>query len=105
MTIQASRALALVVALAGALALSGSALGASRAASAAAALDIGSIMGDPMSPVNPYNSGTDPVTMPNDARIVVFSYCRDQIYRTITAPARNGIDNKVGRRCASEFDK
>ena len=89
MTIQAPRALALVIALAGALALSGSALGASRAASAAAALDVGSIMGDPMSPVNPYNSGTDPVTMPNDARIVVFSYSRDQIFRIMTAPAKN----------------
>lgn len=46
------------------------------------------IAGDPMSPVNPFNGGTDPVTMPGDARIGVFPYSRDQIYRVLTAPLK-----------------
>lgn len=91
MTMHAPRALLLVVALAGAIVLPGPTFAASRPAPApaAGALDVGAIVGDPMSPVNPYNSGTDPVTMPNDARIVVFNYSRDQIFRIITAPAKN----------------
>ncbi|WDD90286.1 TrbG/VirB9 family P-type conjugative transfer protein (plasmid) [Burkholderia sp. FERM BP-3421] len=51
--------------------------------------DVGSILGDVMSPVNPYNSGADPITMPGDARVAVFSYSRDQIYRVMTAPLKN----------------
>ncbi|WP_258180438.1 hypothetical protein [Burkholderia multivorans] len=38
--------------------------------------DVGSIIGDAMSPVNPYNSGADPITMPGDARMAVFTYTR-----------------------------
>ncbi|MBN3785712.1 TrbG/VirB9 family P-type conjugative transfer protein [Burkholderia sp. Ac-20353] len=50
--------------------------------------DVGSIIGDPMSPVNPYNAGTDPITMPGDARMAVFPYSRDQIFRIMTAPLK-----------------
>ncbi|SAL66283.1 TrbG/VirB9 family P-type conjugative transfer protein [Caballeronia humi] len=41
-----------------------------------------------MSPVNPFNGGADPLTMPGDARIGVFPYSRDQIYRVLTAPLK-----------------
>lgn len=91
MTIPASRSLlllAILAALACALALSPPALAARKAVSVAGPLDVGDIMGDPMSPVNPYNTGTDPVTMPNDARIVVFNYSRDQIFRIMAAPLK-----------------
>jgi type IV secretion system protein TrbG len=46
------------------------------------------VAGDPMSPVNPFNGGADPLTMPGDARIGVFPYSRDQIYRVLTAPLK-----------------
>ena len=46
------------------------------------------IAGDPMSPVNPFNGGSDPLTMPGDARIGVFPYSRDQIFRVLTAPLK-----------------
>jgi len=42
-------------------------------------------------PVNPngqYNGGVDAVTMPDDARMAVFTYSRDQIFRVITAPLK-----------------
>ncbi|TCK32418.1 conjugative transfer protein CagX [Paraburkholderia sp. BL8N3] len=41
-----------------------------------------------MSPINPFNGGADPMTMPGDARIGVFPYSRDQIYRVLTAPLK-----------------
>jgi len=50
--------------------------------------DLATIIGDPMSPVNPYNSGADPITMPGDARMAVFQYSRDQIFRVMTAPLK-----------------
>ena len=53
-----------------------------------ASFDIANAMSDPMSPVNPYNAGTDPITMPGDARMAVFPYSRDQIYRIMTAPLK-----------------
>ncbi|WP_408294350.1 TrbG/VirB9 family P-type conjugative transfer protein [Paraburkholderia sp. RL17-373-BIF-A] len=53
-----------------------------------ASQDIANLLGDPMSPVNPYNSGTDPLTMPGDARMAVFPYSRDQIFRVMTAPLK-----------------
>ncbi|TCK33446.1 type IV secretion system protein VirB9 [Paraburkholderia sp. BL8N3] len=59
------------------------------AASSTASFDIASAMSDPMSPVNPYNAGSDPLTMPGDARMAVFPYSRDQIYRIMTAPLKN----------------
>ena len=43
---------------------------------------------NPMSALNPFNGGSDPVTMPGDARIGVFPYSRDQIYRVLTAPLK-----------------
>jgi type IV secretion system protein TrbG len=46
------------------------------------------VAGDPMSPMNPFNGGADPLTMPGDARIGVFPYSRDQIYRVLTAPLK-----------------
>lgn len=52
------------------------------------ALNPAMIVADPMSPVNPFNSGTDPLTMPGDARIGVFPYSRDQIFRVLTAPLK-----------------
>jgi type IV secretion system protein TrbG len=88
MTTTASRSLLSLAAFACALALSHPALAARKGTSAAGSLDVGAILGDPMSPVNPYNSGTDPVTMPNDARIVVFNYSRDQIFRIMAAPLK-----------------
>lgn len=54
----------------------------------AASQDIANLLGDPMSPVNPYNSGTDPLTMPGDARMAVFPYSRDQIFKVMTAPLK-----------------
>lgn len=52
------------------------------------AFNAASVAGDPMSPVNPFNSGADPLTMPGDARIGVFPYSRDQIFRVLTAPLK-----------------
>jgi type IV secretion system protein VirB9 len=52
------------------------------------AFDAAMVAGDPMSPVNPFNGGADPLTMPGDARIGVFPYSRDQIYRVLTAPLK-----------------
>ncbi|MFM0051574.1 TrbG/VirB9 family P-type conjugative transfer protein [Caballeronia grimmiae] len=46
------------------------------------------VAGDPMSPINPFNGGAAPLTMPGDARIGVFPYSRDQIYRVLTAPLK-----------------
>ncbi|WGS55116.1 TrbG/VirB9 family P-type conjugative transfer protein (plasmid) [Paraburkholderia sp. D15] len=54
----------------------------------AASQEIANLLGDPMSPVNPYNSGTDPITMPGDARMAVFPYSRDQIFKIMTAPLK-----------------
>jgi type IV secretion system protein VirB9 len=88
MTIPASRSLLPLAALVCALALSHPALAARKPAPVNGSLDVGAILGDPMSPVNPYNTGTDPVTMPNDARIVVFNYSRDQIFRVMAAPLK-----------------
>jgi type IV secretion system protein TrbG len=42
----------------------------------------------PVNPSGQYNGGVDPVTMPDDARMAVFTYSRDQIFRVITAPLK-----------------
>jgi P-type conjugative transfer protein TrbG len=42
----------------------------------------------PVDPNGKYNGGVDAVTMPDDARMAVFTYSRDQIYRVITAPLK-----------------
>ncbi|WP_225031155.1 TrbG/VirB9 family P-type conjugative transfer protein [Paraburkholderia sp. XV] len=68
-----------------------------------ASFDIANAMSDPMSPVNPYNVGTDPVTMPGDARMAVFPYSRDQIYRIMTAPLKNTtIELAPGERLTTD---
>lgn len=41
-----------------------------------------------MNPANPFNGGVDPIAMPGDARLVVFTYNRDQIFRVLTAPLK-----------------
>jgi len=65
--------------------------------------DVGSIIGDAMSPVNPYNSGADPITMPGDARMAVFSYSRDKIFRIMTAPLKGTtIELERGETLISE---
>ncbi|WP_434667657.1 TrbG/VirB9 family P-type conjugative transfer protein [Paraburkholderia sp. A3BS-1L] len=88
MTILASRSVLPLAALVCALTLLHPALAARKSAAVTGSLDVGAILGDPMSPVNPYNTGTDPITMPNDARIVVFNYSRDQIFRVMAAPLK-----------------
>lgn len=88
-----------LAALSCALTFSHTALAAPKPSLAGGSLDVGAIMGDPMSPVNPYNTGTDPVTMPNDARIAIFPYSRDQIFRILTAPAKlTTIELAVGEK-------
>ena len=65
--------------------------------------DIANALSDPMSPVNPYNAGIDPLTMPGDARMVVFPYSRDQIYRVMTAPLKNTtIELAPGERLVTD---
>ncbi|MBU9589452.1 TrbG/VirB9 family P-type conjugative transfer protein [Burkholderia multivorans] len=65
--------------------------------------DVGSIIGDAMSPVNPYNSGADPITMPGDARMAVFTYSRDKIFRVMTAPLKlTTIELERGETLVSE---
>jgi len=101
----ASRSLASwCVALACAAAVSPSVYAAKKAApSPAASFDIATAMSDPMSPVNPYNAGSDPITMPGDARMVVFPYSRDQIYRVMTAPLKNTtIELAKGERLTTD---
>src|SRR6478736_2450344 len=61
---------------------------AKKASSEASVMNAAMIAGDPMSPINPFNGGADPLTMPGDARIGVFPYSRDQIYRVLTAPLK-----------------
>ncbi|WP_374992484.1 TrbG/VirB9 family P-type conjugative transfer protein [Paraburkholderia sp. SARCC-3016] len=84
------RTFTLALALTGATIAHGVACAATRAAAAptASSQEIASVLADPMSPVNPYNSGVDPVTMPGDARMAVFTYSRDQIFRIMTAPMK-----------------
>jgi type IV secretory pathway VirB9-like protein len=53
-----------------------------------APIESAAIAGDPMSPVNPFNGGTDAETMPGDVRIAVFPYSRDQIFKVLTAPLK-----------------
>ncbi|WP_167449608.1 TrbG/VirB9 family P-type conjugative transfer protein [Paraburkholderia hospita] len=68
-----------------------------------ASFDMATALSDPMSPVNPYNAGSDPVTMPGDARMAVFPYSRDQIYRIMTAPLKNTtIELAKGERLTTD---
>ncbi|SDD57190.1 type IV secretion system protein VirB9 [Cupriavidus sp. YR651] len=45
-------------------------------------------MSDAMNPSNPFNGGVDPIALPGDSRLVVFSYSRDQIFRVLSAPLK-----------------
>lgn len=45
-------------------------------------------MSDAMNPANPFNGGIDPVALPGDSRLVVFTYNRDQIFRVLSAPLK-----------------
>jgi type IV secretion system protein VirB9 len=57
-------------------------------------------------PINPngrYNGGVDAVTMPDDARMAVFTYSRDQIFRVITAPLKvTTIEFEKGEQLTSD---
>ncbi|CAM2158561.1 type IV secretion system protein TrbG (plasmid) [Pararobbsia alpina] len=60
-------------------------------------------IGEIMNPANPYNGGTDPVTMPEDARIAVFPYSDDQIFKLLTAPLKTtSIEFAKDERLASD---
>lgn len=73
------------------------------APASAASFDLATAISDPMSPVNPYNAGADPITMPGDARMAVFPYSRDQIYRIMTAPLKNTtIELAKGERLTTD---
>ena len=101
----ASRTLASwVAAFACAAAVCPSAYAAKKGADASpGSFDLATAMSDPMSPVNPYNAGSDPVTMPGDARMAVFPYSRDQIYRIMTAPLKNTtIELAKGERLTTD---
>ncbi|MFC4524771.1 TrbG/VirB9 family P-type conjugative transfer protein [Cupriavidus pinatubonensis] len=53
----------------------------------AAGLGIGDIS-DAMNPANPFNGGVEPIALPGDSRLVVFTYNRDQIFRVLSAPLK-----------------
>ncbi|MGX6566079.1 TrbG/VirB9 family P-type conjugative transfer protein [Cupriavidus necator] len=52
-----------------------------------AGLGIGDIS-DAMNPANPFNGGVEPIALPGDSRLVVFTYNRDQIFRVLSAPLK-----------------
>ncbi|RZT35415.1 TrbG/VirB9 family P-type conjugative transfer protein [Cupriavidus agavae] len=58
-----------------------------RTGAGMAGLGIGDIS-DAMNPANPFNGGVDPVALPGDSRLVVFTYNRDQIFRVLSAPLK-----------------
>ncbi|MFS8931428.1 TrbG/VirB9 family P-type conjugative transfer protein [Cupriavidus taiwanensis] len=58
-----------------------------RPGAGVAALGIGDIS-DAMNPANPFNGGVDPIALPGDSRLVVFTYNRDQIFRILSAPLK-----------------
>lgn len=60
---------------------------ASRSGAGLAGLSVGD-MSDAMNPANPFNGGVDPVALPGDSRLVVFTYSRDQIFRVLSAPLK-----------------
>ncbi|MFJ4291232.1 TrbG/VirB9 family P-type conjugative transfer protein [Cupriavidus sp. NPDC089707] len=87
-----SRVLPLVIALGLALLLSipdGNAAdkSARRLGAGIAGLGIGDLS-DAMNPANPFNGGVDPIALPGDSRLVVFTYSRDQIFRVLSAPLK-----------------
>jgi len=70
---------------------------------AASTTQIVQAMSDPMSPLNPFNGGTDGTTLPSDARIAVFPYSSNQIFRIMTAPLKlTTIELAPGEKLISE---
>jgi type IV secretion system protein TrbG len=61
---------------------------------------------DSDAPINPhgqFNGGVDAVTMPDDARMAVFTYSRDQIFRVVTAPLKSTtIEFEKGEQLVSD---
>ncbi|SPK77408.1 Type IV secretion system, conjugation protein (plasmid) [Cupriavidus taiwanensis] len=58
-----------------------------RPGAGVAGLGIGDLS-DAMNPANPFNGGVDPIALPGDSRLVVFTYSRDQIFRILSAPLK-----------------
>ncbi|WP_316157496.1 TrbG/VirB9 family P-type conjugative transfer protein [Cupriavidus sp. BIC8F] len=58
-----------------------------RGGAGVAGLGIGDIS-DAMNPANPFNGGVEPIALPGDSRLVVFTYNRDQIFRVLSAPLK-----------------
>lgn len=58
-----------------------------RSGAGVGGLGIGEIS-DAMNPANPFNGGVDPIALPGDSRLVVFTYNRDQIFRVLAAPLK-----------------
>lgn len=59
--------------------------------------------GAPVNAAGQYNGGVDPVTMPNDSRMAVFTYSRDQIFRVMTAPLKiTTIEFAVGEKLVAD---
>ncbi|AAP86106.1 Type IV secretion system, conjugation protein (plasmid) [Cupriavidus necator H16] len=58
-----------------------------RLGAGVAGLGIGDLS-DAMNPGNPFNGGVDPIALPGDSRLVVFTYSRDQIFRVLSAPLK-----------------
>ncbi|WP_427308522.1 TrbG/VirB9 family P-type conjugative transfer protein [Cupriavidus sp. H39] len=58
-----------------------------RPGAGVAGLGIG-YLSDAMNPANPFNGGVDPIALPGDSRLVVFTYSRDQIFRVLSAPLK-----------------
>ena len=58
-----------------------------RTGAGMAGLGIGDLS-DAMNPANPFNGGVDPIALPGDSRLVVFTYSRDQIFRVLSAPLK-----------------
>jgi len=75
---------------------------AQRAAPIFPKLGIGDLS-DAMNPMNPFNGGVEPMAMPGDSRLVVFTYNPDQIYKVLSAPLKTTtIEFPPGETLASE---
>ncbi|CAG2155417.1 hypothetical protein LMG26411_04936 [Cupriavidus numazuensis] len=58
-----------------------------KSAASLAGFGIGDLS-DAMNPANPFNGGVEPMALPGDSRLVVFTYNRDQIFRVLSAPLK-----------------
>lgn len=60
-------------------------------------------LSDAMNPANPFNGGVEPMPLPGDARMVVFTYNQDQIFRVLAAPLKvTTIEFERDEQLASE---